>query len=216
MSKRTKSGMSGRGYYIALGLCAVAIGISGYLYYANQKRPASPQETNPAVEAAEATEGQEVAAVATKPAEIPESKSESKRALKSAAPVSGETVAEYAVDCLSYNETTRDWRTHDGVDLAADAGTEVKAAAEGTVYTVYEDDTMGNTVVIKHQDGYTTKYASLAADVPVKPGQKVELGQTIGCVGSTAILESALGDHVHFCVTHNDEIMDPMEFLSME
>ena len=75
---------------------------------------------------------------------------------------------------------------------------------------------MGNTVVIRHQDGYTTSYASLAEGVSVKPGDTVTLGQTIGCVGSTAMLETALGDHVHFCVTHNDEIMDPMEFLSME
>ena len=41
------------------------------------------------------------------------------------------------------------------------------------------------------------------------------LVETIGCVGSTALLENALGDHVHFCVLYQDTEMDPAEFLSM-
>ena len=63
--------------------------------------------------------------------------------LKTAMPVPGDTIGTYAMDCLSYNETTRDWRVHNGVDLAAEAGAPVGAAAEGTVYTTYEDDTLG-------------------------------------------------------------------------
>ena len=133
---------------------------------------------------------------------------------KTAAPVEGELVAPYSMECLSYNQTTRDWRVHGGMDLAAEAGTPVKAAADGEVYTIYEDDQMGMTVVVRHQGGYTTHYASLADDVPVKAGDKVTLGQTIGTVGSTALMESALGDHVCFRVTLNGDIVDPAEFLS--
>jgi murein DD-endopeptidase MepM/ murein hydrolase activator NlpD len=118
------------------------------------------------------------------------------------------------MECLSYNQTTRDWRVHGGVDLAAEAGTEVKAAADGEVYTVYEDDSMGTTVVIQHQGGYTTHYASLAEDVRVKAGDQVTLGQTIGTVGSTALMESALGDHVCFRVTCDGDVVDPAEFLN--
>ena len=90
----------------------------------------------------------------------------------------------------------------------------MKAAAEGEVYTVYNDEAMGTTVVIRHQDGYTTHYASLAEEVLVKAGDKVSLGQTIGTVGSTALMESALGDHVCFRVTCNGETVDPAEFLN--
>ena len=39
------------------------------------------------------------------------------------------------------------------------------------------------------------------------------MGQTIGAVGSTALMENALGDHVHFSVTKDDEPIDPMAFL---
>ena len=130
-------------------------------------------------------------------------------------PVSGETVAGYAMDCLSYNATTRDWRVHNGIDIAAEAGTPVLAAADGTVYTTYEDDTMGSTVVIHHTDGYVTVYSSLDSSLLVSPGDVVTMGQQIGVVGNTALLESAIGDHVHFSVSCNDKSVDPSTFLEL-
>ena len=149
-----------------------------------------------------------IAAIATAPAAA-----QPDTALKTAMPVAGQTVAGYAMDCLSYNATTRDWRVHNGVDIAAEAGTEVCAAADGTVYTTFEDDSMGMTVVIRHNGGYTTCYSSLGPELKVSAGDSVKLGQAIGCVGSTALTESAMGDHVHFSVTYRDEAMDPADFL---
>ncbi|MBQ9168389.1 MAG: M23 family metallopeptidase [Oscillospiraceae bacterium] len=221
--KHTGRGNGGKGYYIALILCAAAIGISGYLYYqnANEDSLLAQDQTTPVLDVA-GTDGEDVAAVATQPegsgatspsGETTESKPN--KSLKTASPVEGQTVAAYAMDSLSYNATTRDWRVHNGVDIAAEAGTEVCAAADGTVYTTYQDDTMGMTVVIQHEGGYTTKYSSLAADLSVSPGDEVTVGQVIGCVGSTALLETALGDHVHFSVTCDNEPMDPAEFLSL-
>ena len=219
--KNTGRGFGGKGYYIALILCATAIGISGYLYYrnANQHEDTQLQGLTATVSG---DKQEDVAAIATRP-QTPEgtggsgatTPSTTSKPLKTGYPVSGETVADYAMDCLSYNATTRDWRVHDGIDIAAEAGTPVLAAADGVVYTTYEDDTMGMTVVIRHDGGYTTKYSSLAGDLTVAPGDPVELGQAIGCVGSTALLESALGDHVHFSVTRDDEPVDPAEFLNL-
>ena len=204
---------SAKGYYIALVLCAAAIGVSGYLYYR------SGNEKTADVPAAVTQQGLPEA-VSTRPsapretAEPTETATLPKEPMKTAAPVEGEAVAEYAMDCLSYNATTRDWRVHEGVDLSAEAGTEVKAAADGEVYTVYQDEQMGTTVVIRHQDGYTTHYSSLSEEVCVKAGDKVKLGQTIGTVGCTAIMESALPDHVCFRVTLDGETIDPAEFLN--
>jgi murein DD-endopeptidase MepM/ murein hydrolase activator NlpD len=135
--------------------------------------------------------------------------------LKTGLPVVGETVHDYAMESLSYNETTRDWRVHNGIDIAAEAGTTVCAAADGTVYTTYEDDTMGYTVVIRHQDGYVTVYSSLSEDLAVSAGDAVTLGQAIGTVSNSALLESAIGDHLHFSVSCNDEPVDPNQFLGL-
>ena len=129
-------------------------------------------------------------------------------------PVQGQIISEYAMEVLSYNQTTRDWRTHNGIDIAAEAGSSVVAAADGEVYTVYEDDRMGMTVVIRHDGGYATKYASLGENVLVSPGDPVTMGQTIGSVGATALMESALGDHVHFSVAKDDADVDPETFLN--
>ncbi len=216
MSKRKFSAsMNGKGYYIALILCAVAIGVAGYLYYQNAN-DTDPQLSKEPISAEPAGNG--VQAVATEPmgSEPGSTEATLPKTLKTAAPVAGETVAGYAMDCLSYNQTTRDWRVHNGIDIAAEAGTPVLAAAEGKVYTVYDDETMGKTVVIRHQDGYTTRYASLGEEVAVEPGQTVAMGEKIGTVGQTALLETALGDHLHFSVTLNDEDIDPAKFLPQE
>jgi murein DD-endopeptidase MepM/ murein hydrolase activator NlpD len=74
---------------------------------------------------------------------------------------------------------------------------------------------MGVTVVIRHEDGYTSSYACLAEEVAVKPGDVVTMGQAIGAVGQTALMESAIGHHLHFSVTLNDESISPADFLSI-
>ena len=225
MSDNKRSRRGGQGYYIALILCAAAIGITGYVYYrnANQAEPVSLEETVGEVPALIEDEV-DVPVIATQPApkvtkpaatEATTTAPTEKKPMKTMSPVSGDSIFGYSMEALSYNQTTRDWRVHNGVDLAAEAGAEVKAAADGEVYTVFEDDAMGTTVVIRHADGYTTKYASLAENVSVKPGDTVTMGQVIGYASDSAIVESTLGTHVHFGVTCNDEPVDPAEFLAM-
>ena len=218
MSNQKNKGFSGKGYYIALILCAAAIGISGYLYY--QNNPVDPQLQSPTI-GVDSPNPDDIQAVATHPT-VPNGDSgqkptdNDKKPMKTMLPVTGQTVAGYAMDCLSYNATTRDWRVHNGIDIAAEAGATVCAAADGTVYTTYEDDTMGTTVVIHHDGGYVTVYSSLGAELSVSAGDKVTMGQAIGCVGNTALLESAIGDHVHFSVSCNGKAMDPLDFLKSE
>ena len=222
--KKFINGFSGKGYYIALILCAVAIGISGYLYYRNANDTGGSMQNNPM--SSDNQGNGDVQAVATQPSDQQPTENTQgtqepepvvrPRPYKTTAPVNGQTAAGYAMDCLSYNQTTRDWRVHNGIDYAAEAGTPVVAAADGTVYTVYDDESMGLTVVISHEDGYVTRYSSLAENVQVQPGDTVQMGQILGCVGSSALLESAIGDHIHFSVTYNDRYVDPADFLTQE
>ena len=214
MQKKKSSGrMNAKGYYIALGLCAVAIGICGLLYY-NNAGNSTPTGTDEPL-------GNHQQVIATGPNDtvITDSQDDnpiSQTPLKTVSPLEGETLAVYAMDSLTYNQTTRDWRVHNGVDIAAEAGSAVCAAADGEVYSVYEDETMGMTVVIRHQGGYTTRYASLDETVTVQPGDQVAAGQAIGAVGNTALMESAIGDHLHFAVTCDGEPVDPDAFLALD
>ena len=212
MSKKFNFGrkIAGKGYYIALILCAVAIGISGYLYYRAVSQPEDPQLGGSNI----VSPGEDVQAGATLPGN--NTTEPAKRPYPIGRPVSGETTKDYAMACLSYNETTRDWRVHNGIDIAADAGTKVSAAAAGTVKDVFKDDTMGYTVVIQHEGGYATQYASLAETVSVKVGDTVAMGDVIGTVDNTALLETAQGDHLHFSVMLNGQPIDPVAFLDME
>ena len=222
---KNNRGINGKGYYIALILCAAAIGITSYMYYRNadQEEITLQEPVAEAVMAETVATEEIVAALATEPqvqtavppaTQTPEPTV--KKGLQTTSPVAGETIWGYSMEALSYNQTTRDWRVHNGVDIAAQAGTAVCAAADGRVYTTYEDDSMGYTVVIRHDGGYTTKYSSLSENIPVKAGDQVTMGQTIGYVGETAMVETTLGTHVHFAVTHQDVSMDPADFLAMK
>ena len=128
-------------------------------------------------------------------------------------PLQGEVAAVFSVDALLYDETMDDWRTHDGLDIAAAAGDAVLAASAGTVLSVTDDALMGTTVVIGHGGGYETTYASLQADPPVAEGESVSAGQVIGAVGATAAAEAAQGPHLHFAVTKDGAAVDPETFL---
>ena len=212
-----------KGYLPVLVLCVAAVWIAGFVFFrsTNQVQEASLEETYEDVLVGTigtedvpvlATQPQPTAPAATE-ATVPAATE--KKALKTMSPVEGAPIFGYSMEALSYNQTTRDWRVHNGIDLAAEEGAPVMAAADGEVYTVYEDDALGHTVVIRHNDGYTTCYSSLSDQISVKPGDQVAMGHTIGYAADSAIVESTLGSHVHFSVTHYDEPMDPEEFLSL-
>lgn len=129
-------------------------------------------------------------------------------------PLVGEEVAAFSVDELKYNETLGDWRTHDGIDIAAEVGTQVLAACNGTVTQVIDDDLMGTSVTIAHDGGYETVYSNLQSVPTVSEGQEVSAGEVIGSVGCTSIAEFAVPAHLHFAVTKDGVPCDPKEFLN--
>ena len=151
------------------------------------------------------------------PAEVPaaQTPAEGPETLRSR-PVDGAVVQGYSMDRLAYNATTRDWRTHAGMDIAAPEGSEVRAAAEGTVLAVFTDDLLGRTVVVEHAEGWATHYANLAEEAAVSAGDRVEAGQVLGTVGRTALAEVGSEPHLHFAVYRNNVPQDPEAFLAGE
>lgn len=128
-------------------------------------------------------------------------------------PVSGSVERGYTVDALAYDVTMADWRTHDGVDLAAEAGAVVRAAADGTVESVVNDDLYGTTVTISHAGGIKTVYSNLADTPTVKVGDAVSAGDVIGSVGETAICEIGEPSHLHFAMSRDGKSVSPMDYM---
>ena len=128
-------------------------------------------------------------------------------------PVVGEIDGAYSVSALVWNPTMQDWRTHDGIDIACDLGTQVKAAANGKVTEVYADDLYGTTVVITHQNELQSIYSNLAATPAVAVGDHVGVGQVIGAVGDTALGEAGQVCHLHFAMRLNGDSVDPTSYM---
>jgi murein DD-endopeptidase MepM/ murein hydrolase activator NlpD len=100
---------------------------------------------------------------------------------------------------------------HGGLDIAAPAGTPVRAAAAGRVAFTGKFFFYGNFVVIDHGLGVFTLYAHLDS-ILVKKGEPVTGGQTVGLVGSTG---RATGPHLHFAVTIGGVRISPDEFIAV-
>ncbi len=100
---------------------------------------------------------------------------------------------------------------HSGLDIAAPAGTPVKAAAAGQVAFTGTFFFYGNFVVIDHGLGVFTLYAHLKSTT-VKKGDKIKKGEAIGLVGSTG---RATGPHLHFALTINGARVSPQGFIAI-
>ncbi|HZS49143.1 MAG TPA: peptidoglycan DD-metalloendopeptidase family protein [Blastocatellia bacterium] len=100
---------------------------------------------------------------------------------------------------------------HEGIDIAAPAGTDIHAADAGQVVFAGKQGGYGNTVIIQHSNGLRTRYAH-AESLTVREGDTVEAGQIVGRVGSTG---RSTGSHLHFEVIQKDgQRLNPGKFLA--
>lgn len=221
------------GFFITMAVCLTVIGVSGYYLLVDDTEPTPivtddtpvladtapvPAVTTQHREDPPAVEVLAPDPVPEEPPAMPEAEIDDTPVVAEAprlivTPVHGEVLAAFSVDALAYDPTLEDWRTHDGMDIAAASGTTVLAACNGTVLSVSDDALMGTTVTLEHSGGYQTTYASLQAAPPVEVGDNVSAGQIIGVVGDTATVEAAQGPHLHFSVSKDGAAVDPHDFL---
>ena len=130
-----------------------------------------------------------------------------------AMPLDGEVVNPFSGGELVKNNTLKEWRTHDGADLAAAEGTPVKAVADGTVVELEEDPLWGVCLAVSHSDGAVSYYMGVSANVEVSVDDQVSLGQTLGYVGNTAQIEIGDQSHLHLGLRYGDEWVDPISYI---
>ena len=232
MKKAVIKSKSNKGFYILLCFCFLAIFGSGILIssYSNtykksndqaaknvqvEKLPsiipsAVPKKTPEAAPSPTPDSEQANSSLQEEPAAETVAKADP---LKLTMPMDGDVSVPFAQDSLIFSKTLEDWRTHNGIDIAGDLGTHVKAAGVGVVDDIYDDPSLGTTVVISHSGNVKTYYSNLAKDVVVQKGQNVAAGDVIGGVGETAMAEVAQAAHLHFSVTQNGQYVNPVEMM---
>ena len=105
------------------------------------------------------------------------------------------------------------WRAHKGTDYAANSGTPVRAVGDGVVIFAGRKGGYGNTIDIRHRNGYVSRYAHLRGfGKGVRRGGRVTIGSTIGYVGMTGL---ASGPHLHFEVLVSGVQKNPRVALQM-
>ena len=101
---------------------------------------------------------------------------------------------------------------HGGVDIPADQGAVILAAADGTVTETGFDAERGNYLILDHGDGLTTLYGQ-CRDVSVEEGATILAGEMIAAVGATGM---ATGPHLHFEVRQDGNAQNPVAYFNSD
>ncbi len=229
------SKLKNKGFYAALGLCVIAIGVAVYVGL-NSSYNNIVSDDNAIVQndntndwnypdTADVNINKEDVPVEDNTSSLPmaeenvseeDSSQEEQEASENMLfllPVQGEIINEFSGGELVKSKTLNEWRTHDGVDIKATANTVVKAAGDGVVEDIKEDSMWGVCVIISHPNDYTTYYYGLKPTVSVTVGQEVKISDEIGAVGNTAEIEIAEESHLHFAMKKGDEWIDPLSMV---
>lgn len=217
--KNSRAGrtLGAKGVYITLAACLLALGGAGVAAYNKAMDDISDKLTisRPDVENSAAEKQAD-----NKKTDVEKEDSSSEAAddldvqtQPNVMPVNGEILQPFSNGELVKSETLGVWKTHDGVDIKADLGEQVKAMNKGKVTKIWEDALWGNCMTIDHGNGVIGHYYNLSKEMTVSEGDQVNAGEVIGAVGDTAQAEVAELSHLHFGLKKNGEWIDPIEFI---
>jgi murein DD-endopeptidase MepM/ murein hydrolase activator NlpD len=101
-------------------------------------------------------------------------------------------------------------RAHPGVDYAAPMGTPIKTVGDGVITGIGYSKTTGNHIIIRHCNGYVTRYYHMSKFARgMKKNKSVLQGEVIGHVGMTGL---ATGPHLCFGIKKNGKLLDPLTY----
>jgi len=101
---------------------------------------------------------------------------------------------------------------HNGIDVAADEGSNVYAVRSGTVTDIHYSDTYGNVLTFETDDGFKIIYAHLES-INVEEGEPVVQGEVVAYIGQTGL---CTGPHLHYSVYEGSMLMDPIQFTTYD
>lgn len=235
--------METKGFYLVLGLCVIAVGVTGYVLFGREDPAGNivdPQDVlqqeelevqDPSLTEEDPEQNEEPDPEELQPVEDeteaeqlqpPEKEQNTEEPVSKPVevqvpaytkPVTGKVIRSFSGDTLVKDVTMGDWRTHNGTDFACKAKEQAVAFAAGTVISVEEQGLYGLCLTIDHGNGMTSMLAGLDS-CKVKSGDQVTCGQVIGICAGNLEAESAQESHVHLEVKKEGKYIDPMSLLS--
>lgn len=217
---------SGKGFYIALAVCLVAVcgvAVSSFVGGLTTDTPqtdatgttAKPQTTTSAQQVANPVTNvkDDRTTTTAAPTTKPTTPTTTQAADLFVFPATNRVMLCFS-ESLIFSETLEEWSTHNGVDFAAEKGSQVKATASGTVTRIYRDALWGDIVEIDHGGKVISRCCGVEAK-SLKVGQTVKAGDIIGTV-SEIPAEVLMESHIHLEILANDKYVDPLLLIRGE
>jgi septal ring factor EnvC (AmiA/AmiB activator) len=127
-------------------------------------------------------------------------------------PLEGSVLMNYSMDQSIYFATLDQYKRNPALIISAGEGTDVAAAAAGTITEISSDAQTGQTLSMDIGDGYTLIYGQLQ-DVRYNEGAHLDAGDVIGCVAATTKYYSLEGNNLYFAMEKDGSPVDPTEYL---
>ena len=219
-----KNFISKNNFYVVLGICVLIVGATAVFVsmqniplpedkYSQNQSAENEESLNPPDSSTEDT-SQSVNSIDSSISTEDTSANTEVKPVSFVAPIQGEILVAQSLDKPVYSVTFADWRTHKGIDIAAENGTAVKSAADGTVAEIKNDTYgMGKTVIVDNGAGYKSIYSNLDDYSLMTIGKELKQGDVIGSIGNSALYESSDAPHLHFEVIKNDTSVDPADII---
>ncbi len=232
---KEKNKKKGLHFYVALGICILAVGVAAYTTYDSIVRFAGVEEDLTASKTQQKYQAYSENSAKSSPNAKHEknfipSQAKTNVQRKTSAktqetistnakakgvivyPTSKNIIKKYSGENPVFSKTLNDWRVHNGVDLAAEQGSKIKAITNGKVKEIFNDAMFGTTMVIEHDGRFTAYYSGLGETTLVNVDDKVESGQEIASINNIPS-ESADGSHLHLSIKKDGKFIDPVEIL---
>ncbi|MBR5540052.1 MAG: M23 family metallopeptidase [Clostridia bacterium] len=212
---------SGKGFYIALAICLIAIcgiAVTTFVSTLPKDEPESGDQTTVST----TTTTRSVQQVVIPATDVKDDRTTTTAATATTTakpteaadlfvfPVSNRVLRPFSKTHY-FSDTLGEWVTHNGVDFAAEAGDKVKAAADGTIKSIRQDALWGDVIEMEHDGNVITRYCGVTA-ASIAEGQSVKAGEEIGAVSSVPA-EVLDPTHLHMEVMVNGTYTDPLTLI---
>ncbi|MEG1361165.1 MAG: M23 family metallopeptidase [Lachnospiraceae bacterium] len=127
-------------------------------------------------------------------------------------PLKGNVILDYNMDHTIYFATLDQYKYHSAILISGAVNDEVKAAAQGTVVKICEQEEIGKNITIELGNGYSLIYGQLK-DVQVKEGERVKQGQSLGFIAEPTKYFLVEGSHLYFKMQKEKESVNPLLYL---